>query len=321
MKALHSFFADDMSAMLLYRAALGQSNSAYEPILFRFDNYCTAYFSDEKQLTKEIILSWLEHEETNLAVKATVIRTLGKYMVAIGRDAYVLYDKYAGEKSTFRPYLFTDEELKRLFSAIDCIKPAKDEPFLPEIAPVLYRLIYTCGLRPNEGRELQCEHINFKTGEILVTHTKGKKERTVVMSKDMLKLCRSYRKRRDIFAGDSEWFFPSWRGGALSSYQIGHYFRRCFKASCADVASTEIPSVRVYDLRHRFASANLNRWLDNGDNIASKLSYLRAYMGHNSLSETAYYIHLLPENLLKSSGIDWKAFEEMIPEVSLWEES
>jgi integrase len=86
------------------------------------------------------------------------------------------------------------------------------------------------------------------------------------------------------------------------------------------VNKDNVPNVRVYDLRHRFASAVLNRWLDNKQNLGAKLPYLRAYMGHGSLSETAYYIHLLPENLVKSSGIDWKSFDGLVPEVTLWRE-
>jgi len=49
------------------------------------------------------------------------------------------------------------------------------------------------------------------------------------------------------------------------------------------------------------------------------LPYLQAYMGHETLAATAYYIHLLPEKLVKSSGIDWEALHELIPEVSVWQ--
>ena len=50
------------------------------------------------------------------------------------------------------------------------------------------------------------------------------------------------------------------------------------------------------------------------------LPRLRAYMGHYTLKETAYYVHLLPENLSKNRGIDWEAFSEIIPEVEPWQE-
>ncbi len=43
-------------------------------------------------------------------------------------------------------------------------------------------------------------------------------------------------------------------------------------------------------------------------------------MGHNSLSQTAYYIHILPENLLKSSNIDFAELDNIIPEEDIWDE-
>lgn len=319
MNVYKSKFADDILAMLDYHEALGYSRYSHEKILYKFDAFCAETFPQSTELTEKIVISWLESEEKNIATKASSIRFLGKYMLAIDKKAYVLYEKYASSKLTSKPYIFTDEELKKLFNSIDTVKNTKEEPFLSEILSVIFRLIYTCGLRPNEGRELKCENINFKTGEILITNTKGKKDRLVVMSNDMLNLCKDYSSRRGIFAKDSEYFFPSWKGGTFTNNQVDKFIKSCFKKAYPYIQD-ELPNIRVYDLRHRYASAVLNRWLDNKDNIASKLSYLRAYMGHNSLSETAYYIHLLPENLLKSSGVDWKAFEEILPEVSLWEE-
>jgi len=72
----------------------------------------------------------------------------------------------------------------------------------------------------------------------------------------------------------------------------------------------------VYDLRHQFASACLNRWLDNGENLMAMLPFLRTYMGHQTLSQTAYYIYLLPESIMKSSAINWDRFNKMFPEVA-----
>jgi len=80
----------------------------------------------------------------------------------------------------------------------------------------------------------------------------------------------------------------------------------------------DLPSVRVYDLRHRFASAALVRWLNNGAELGTKLAYLQAYMGHASLNETLYYVHILPENLVQSSGINWGDFDDIVPDVVEW---
>ncbi len=316
-----SGMAADITAMLDYREALGYSRKSQGAILKSFDRFCANCFDGFDVLTKEMVFAWLEEQHSGMPAKAAALRALGHYMKATGKDAYVLYNGYMKDVKKHPAYVFSDREVTALFAAIDKTRPTHKEPFLHEIAPVLYRLIYTCGLRPNEGRELKCEHVDLKTGEILITNTKWKKERLVVMSKDMLRMCNLYDRSRSVFARGNDYFFPSWEGGGpFSAVQLGSYFRDAWKRANPKTASSQLPLVRVYDLRHRFASAALIRWLDSGQSLGAKLPYLRTYMGHNSLSETAYYIHLLPENLVKSAGIDWAAFDEMIPEAVAWRE-
>lgn len=55
----------------------------------------------------------------------------------------------------------------------------------------MFRFIYICGLRPNEGRELLEENVSLDISEILITYTKHNKERVIVMSDDMLQLAKN----------------------------------------------------------------------------------------------------------------------------------
>ena len=96
-------------------------------------------------------------------------------------------------------------------------------------------------------------------------------------------------------------------------------FKSFFAKANPEIPKEFLPAVRVYDLRHRFATTVLNRWLDDKKNINSRLPYLRAYMGHKNIEATAYYIHLLPENLMKSAGIDWESMGQIFPRAELWE--
>ena len=48
------------------------------------------------------------------------------------------------------------------------------------------------------------------------------------------------------------------------------------------------------------------------------LPYLRAHMGHERFADTAYYIHILPENLLCTPSVDWDAIDADVPEVGVW---
>jgi len=50
------------------------------------------------------------------------------------------------------------------------------------------------------------------------------------------------------------------------------------------------------------------KWIDDGRDVMTLLPYLSTYMGHADFTSTLYYIHLLPERLRKSAGINWKQF-------------
>jgi integrase len=313
-------FAGHIEAFLNYREALGFSRASYEHALQNFDLYTTANYPDCENLNREIVTGWmnrqLDKSRGGAIKKATAIRQFGRYLSAVGKESYILPEEYISKpKNTFAPYLFTDDELARLFQATDRLPKPESNPLVSKIPPVLFRLIYTCGLRPNEARELLRKNINFKTGEIFLEKTKRKKERIVVMSDDMLGLCKKYSTLLDSLGIESEYFFPSHDGQAHSSQQIERMLKKCWGNANSNIAADKLPNIRVYDLRHRFASAVLCNWLDGQHNLYNKLAYLQAYMGHEKISETVYYIHILPENLVKSAGIDWEAFESMIPDV------
>lgn len=317
MRKFISNFAPAIDAMLEYRVALGMSETALNYQLGRFDRYCSEHYPSGNALTKEMVFGWLttcgEKPQNELGADAGAIRRLGEYLNAIGQPAYILPNGFYPVKSDFVPYIFTDAELRVLFDAIDTLTCGKNSTE-STIAPALFRLIYTCGLRPNEGRELLRENVDLDSGEIYVTNTKKKKDRVVVMSPDMLALCKKYMNRK---LPESKYVFPRTDGKAYTAQQIDRLFKKCW--ANANPGASDLPCVRPYDLRHRFASARLNRWLDEGADLNNKLAYLRAYMGHKELSETAYYIHVLPENLVKSAGVDWFALNAVLPEVDVWD--
>lgn len=314
-----SNFAADIREYLDFRASIGRS-SCHVGHLMLFDQYCRDTFPEETFLSKQIVLSWIGHEvckEHNaIGYKASAIRLFAMYL---GRGAYVLPADFVSDKSAFTPYIFTDAELSALFRAADNITmQGGRDPFLRETVPVLLRLLYTCGLRPMEGRLLKRKNINFDTGEILITKTKGHKERIVVMSDDMLNLCRQYDVKRRVCAGDCEYFFVLSTGTNVPRSQFWSLFRSCWASANPGIPYNLLPQARPYDLRHRFASTVLHNWLDEGRDMYAMLPYLRTYMGHENFSDTAYYIHLLPEHLLKSPGIDWEALDAIMPEVDIW---
>lgn len=317
MHKLSSGMAADIQSMISFRTKFGVTT--YENLLNHFDCYCCDKYPTATILTRTMVLEWLAYERTkhkSIRENAIAVRQLGKHIVSEGRTAYILPNNFVLSKSEFVPHIFTDQELSALFEVIDSLKYSWKNPFAHIIAPVLFRLLYTCGLRPNEARELKRADINLESGEILITHNKQKKERIVVMSDDMLDLCNEYEKKRFVFANDSAYYFPAYDGLPYTAIQMTALFRLCWQKANKLIGKDKYPSARPYDLRHRFASAVIQQWINEKRDLYAMLPYLRAYMGHKYFSSTAYYIHLLPENIIKTSGIDWNEFEKLIPEVT-----
>ncbi len=256
MNEFSSLFAVKIMAFLDYREARGYKRETYLRHLMKFDQWCVEKCPGKDMLDRETVHAWIDDctgSGCGTPQKARALRQFGKYLRAVGEDAYVLPDKYAPFRSRSVPYLFTDSEMTALFRSIDALPPTSREPYLNEILPVMFRLIYTCGLRPNEGRELLEENVSLDTGEILITHTKHNKERVVVMSDDMLRFARKYRLRREIFAGSSLYFFPSACGGALKTETVYSAFNRAWSHANLPVKKTR--RIRVYDLSY----PNLNK--------------------------------------------------------------
>jgi len=315
-KTLSGYIED----MLLYKESIGYSRRSYEYNLTRFCKFIESKQLSMSELTEDVILSWCSRWETESPTGARrriqSVRELLKYLSAIGIGCYVIPSSYLPRAKIRTPYIFTDKELLSIFDECDKLKPDRCSPHRHLILPVLLRLIFFCGLRPNEGRELRTCDIDFNKGVILIRKNKSHKERYVVMSDDVLQMCRKYHSTTESIFIDQTYFFPSPNGVPYNRYWLAKQFRMIWKRVKPNVREG---NVVVYDLRHRYATTVMMRWLDEKADLNAKLPYLSAYMGHTHFSDTAYYIHLLPENLIRSSTIDWSRFLELIPEVVEYE--
>ena len=313
MNDMNCSFLNDIEAFLVFRESLGYKRISYEAHLLKAGRHFAEHWPEQESMTKEMVMDFMDAQTKDISRKASVLRMFATYLCAIGKEAYIIPKDMYRTRMPDAPYIFTDEELSLLFRQIDHI--GKKKEWIAEVAPVLFRLTYTCGLRPKEARELKSANINFETGEILIEHSKRNKDRTVVMSEDMLALCRKFDQAREVKGIQSDYFFASTEGEAYSGQTLQSLFVRCWRAAFPGKRTPE-GHVRIYCLRHRFATAVIHMWINEGKDLRNKLPYLQAFMGHDRLDETVYYVHLLPENLIRSAGIDWDSFDGIIPEVS-----
>ena len=123
------------------------------------------------------------------------------YKVALLRDV-------RPPKSNFVPHIYTDDEIDRYFQAVD----GHDFPGNPKNKiqlPVLFRLLYSCGLRVTETLMIRMKDVDLEEGIIRLSVTKGLKKRYAVLSESMHALLKEYADKTFYLLVEDDFIFSN----------------------------------------------------------------------------------------------------------------
>jgi integrase/recombinase XerD len=223
------------------------------------------------------------------------VRELAGWLHRRGVDAYVLPAGALPKPARYVPHMYSDQELAALLAATDRWRYCSEVPFRHLVMPVLFRTIYACGLRCSEARLLRVEDVDIDTGVLQIRDAKGGKDRQLPVSEQLReRLVVDHAK----LAGQPgwEWFFPgATLGVPLTLQNVNRNFRRfLWQARIPHGGRGHGP--RVHDLRHAMAVNNLRCWFAQGENVDALLPVLQTYLGHSSIGDTAYCLHLTAES-------------------------
>jgi integrase/recombinase XerD len=311
-----SVFAAYMAQLVAAKRAAGYSYGTADYYLRRFDRHC-ALHADSSVLSRELVLGWAKAKDGEdpavHRVRLSVVRQLGKYMQALGvPDAFVLPTALHRRIDRYMPHFFTKEELTAFFRTCDSLKPRAGMHARHLVLPAFFRLLYCCGLRTCEARRLRVQEVDLSRGAITIIGSKRRTNRRIPLPEDLLALLRRYDTRVSAIYPSRIYFFPTSRSGCYGCGSVGAIFHRIWKEAGLGQGSGNRP--RAYDLRHHFALSNVNRWIDSGVDVNSRLPYLSRYMGHSSIQSTDYYLHLVP-GFFSTFSEKVRATELVLPEV------
>lgn len=145
----------------------------------------------------------------------------------------------------------------------------------------IVRVILDAGLRAVEVVAVKSDHLDMKTGKLLVQQGKGAKDRTLWLSSDLRDQIGQWLERRP----DSEWLFPTRSGTQLST----RYLRQMVKTYAVKAGISELEKVSPHTMRHTFAT-DLYRETTN-------IRLVQKALGHANLSTTMIYTHIVDEEL------------------------
>ena len=168
-----------------------------------------------------------------------------KFLAAGHIGSFQIHPKYI-------PYIFSEDELVRFFRQVDCCHFSSEVPNRHLIMPVLFRILYCCGLRPGEVLRLEVRDVDLENGVLLVRASKNDNDRYVPMSCELAEACRKYAAKVHYGGAAHKYFFPAPNGGIIPSMNIYTNFHRFLrKAGISYGGKGKGP--RVYDFRHTFA--------------------------------------------------------------------
>ena len=305
-----------------YKNSLGFPYEKSHKILLDYLKLYHSEFDGQQFVSKESFIRWAELRncEGNMyrLNRISVIREFSRYLNGNGIDSYILPIEMNRRSYRTAPHIYSPDELTLLFSSMDDMTFDKKHPVTHLTVPTIYRVIYCCGLRPIEARRLKCSEVDLYTGKVSILESKGHKDRIIMLSGDILELCRKYNQKLERKYPTRTYFFSlNSKDKIISEQWINETFRRHLKATGLDKCAGSSP--RLYDLRHTFATHRLYQWMKEGKELNSCLPFLCEYMGHSHISSTAYYLHLIPDFFEEMSGMKLDTYADSIPEVNeLW---
>ncbi len=312
-----SCFSEYLYKFSEYMKASHHWNSGYATTIASFDRYCAERFPDEKCISQEMIDSWCKRRDTENNISCHTrqcsVVAFVKYLRARGLADVNEPDRPKKGRSSYIPHAFTDAELRNFFQACDSIgyksgRKGKTNKLKRLTVPVIFRMLYSTGMRTNEARLLARTDVDLENGIAGIRQTKGDQQRYVVIHPTLLDILRRYDSIVDGICPEREYFFPSPRGGAFTTAWLKDVFREMWDANNASYAT-------AYELRHNYAIVNINRWQDMGFEMYDSLLYLSKSMGHASIESTRGYYAIVPTlsdtiNEKSASDTDW-----MLPDV------
>jgi site-specific recombinase XerD len=214
----------------------------------------------------DFLVSLIEHDGINWRTNKMYVAGLRYYWSHIlDNDEFADKIPYPKEHPSL-PKILSREDLAKLFES--CNNPKHR---------VLFRLIYSSGLRRSELRHLKIHDIETADGKcrIRIIKGKGKKDRYTVLSKNVLAELREYfikyRPKVYLFNGRK-------KGHKMSEGAIRHALEDARKRSGIT------REVTMHVLRHCFAT----HCLEHGMYIKR----LQTLLGHSSLKTTLIYLQI-----------------------------
>lgn len=234
---------------------------------------CFEKEADPQHIKTEQIKEWLLTFQTINTRNHKLCAVKSFYEITVGMPLKLEKIPYS-KKDKKLPIILSVEEIKRMFTACENLKHK-----------VILALLYSAGLRVSELINLKWTHIDRSRMIINVVQGKGKKDRQVMLSADLIPLLEKYwneyRPKEYVLNGQ----FPD-KELRYSDRSVGEVIKQL-------AAKAGLDNKRVYThlIRHCFATHLVEQGTD--------INLIQRLLGHSNVKTTSVYLHI-SNNLIRN---------------------
>lgn len=290
-----SNFKEDIQNFLNLKRSTGYKYTTSQILIEQFDNFCYSKYQDKNILDETIGLDWAKTRKdesvSSLQNRIVVVREFARYLISLNKTAFVIPTTYIPKKNKYKSYIYTSNELEKIFDVIDNQKFKCTYKTSYTVFPVLFRIFYGCGLRISEALNLKVKDVDLQNGIIAVYEAKNGNDRLVPVSDNLKHFMLEYANimHKNSYSTDYFFYLKNSKTPIIKS-TLRFSFARIMKSACIEKNKKINP--RIQDFRHTFAVNCLKKFIKENKDLTVYLPILKTYMGHSKFISTEYYLKL-----------------------------
>ncbi len=290
-------FSELLEAFVEQKRRLGYKYDCSRGSLLRFSKFTLTYSLENKVLSKQLVTDWTSKRKNESAKcwaqRNSHLRQFALYLQNLGYDVFIPPNIHKVGKREYIPYIFNHEEIERFFLVVDSMVP-HPKSNKHHSYPLLFRLLYCCGLRISEALRLKISDVDFDKGTLFIKESKFSKDRIVPVSAPLAKMLIRYQALLNRNNAPEDYYFRNKNGTPLNHDRVYVVYRQLlWKAGISHGGKGKGP--RIHDFRHSFCVHTLAKQVKDGVDLYVALPILSVYVGHSSVRATQHYVRLTAE--------------------------
>lgn len=303
-------FKDVAPLYIEYKRSLGYDAIVEENALKRMDKYFYDKGIKEVKLTQDMVEEFVAKRDNESFStqndRITLTKQFAAFLLKTGyKDVYIHHIKRRNEDTNFRPYIYSKEDLKKIFEYVDTHQ-YDNKSIYDFVLPILLRLLYGCGFRRGEIINLLMKDVDLDKKIIKIVDGKGHVARIVPLSDSLYQAYINYRKKLKI---NSEYFICDSKGRRISRH-ITDYFQKILRK--LNILRPDGTPPRLHDFRFTFSVNALNKMVKDGQDLYTTLPILSKYLGHKNISATEHYLLLATDYFINITSKEEEYYKDLL---------